>query len=78
MKHHVRHMAIAGGVVLAVFLALRVDARTAVQYALLLACPLGMVGMMAAMSRRRGGDHTDHEHHAGEHRAGHDERERLP
>ena len=45
MKHHLKHMAIGGGLILAVLLALRVDLRTALTYALLLAFPMGTVGL---------------------------------
>jgi MFS superfamily sulfate permease-like transporter len=57
MKHHLKHMAIAGGAILVVLLLLRVDLRTAVQYAILLACPLGMVGMMFMMNKNGGHNH---------------------
>ncbi len=53
MKHHLKHMAIGGAAVFAVLLLLTVDLRTAVTYAILLACPLGMVGMMVMMNRPR-------------------------
>ena len=71
MKHHLKHMAIGGAAVLAVLLLLKVDLRTAVTYAILLACPLGMVGMMAMMTK---GGHGQHDHGAGgghEHCGGH-------
>lgn len=64
MKHHLKHMAIGGGAILAVLLLLRVELGTALQYALLLACPLGMVGMMFMMDRNKGGGH---QHGAGCH-----------
>ena len=71
MRHHLKHMAIGGTAVLAVLLLLRVDLRTALVYALLLACPLGMVGMMFMMNK---GGHGEHDHGAGgghEHCGGH-------
>jgi hypothetical protein len=78
MKHHLRHMAIGGGLILAVLLALRVDLRTALTYALLLACPLGMVGMMVMMNKQGQGGHDHgadgHDQGAGghEHCGGHE------
>jgi hypothetical protein len=71
MKHHIKHMAIAGGAILAVLLALRVDARSAVQYAILLSCPLGMIGMMFMMNKGHGGH--DHGAKDDDHCAGHEE-----
>lgn len=59
MKHHLKHMAIGGAVVLAVLLALRVDFGTALRYAALLACPLGMIAMMVFMGRRGGHHHGE-------------------
>ena len=73
MKHHLTHMAIGGAAVLAVLLVLRVDLRTALTYALLLACPLGIVGMMVMMNKGRH-DHGaagGHEH-CGGHQPGSD------
>ncbi len=72
MKHHLKHMAIGGVAVLAVLLLLKVDLRTALTYAFLAACPLGMVGMMFMMNK--GGGHGEHDHGAGgghEHCGGH-------
>jgi hypothetical protein len=71
MKHHVKHMAIAGGAILAVLLALRVDARTALQYAILLSCPLGMIGMMFMMTKGHG--RHDHGEKDDGHCGGHEE-----
>jgi len=69
MKHHLKHMAIGGGLILAVLLVLKVDLGTALTYALLLACPLGMVGMMFMMNRGQGHGHGTggQEHGAGAH-----------
>ncbi|MBN9375700.1 MAG: hypothetical protein J0I40_09970 [Cellulomonas sp.] len=64
MKHHLKHMLIGGGAIFAVLLLLRVDLRTALTYALLLSCPLGMVGMMFMMNK---GGHGEHDHGAGGH-----------
>lgn len=61
MKHHLKHMGIAGGAILVVLLLLKVDLRTALQYAILLACTVGMVGMMFMMNK---GGHGEHDHHA--------------
>jgi hypothetical protein len=66
MKHHLKHMAIGAGAILAVLLLFRVELGTALPYALLLACPLGMVGMMVMMDRSKGGGH---QHGAGCHDA---------
>jgi len=67
MKHHLKHMAIGAVVILAVLLAFGVDLGQALPYAILLACPLGMVAMMFFMNRRGGHDHgataQDAEHH---------------
>ena len=60
MKHHLKHMAIAGGTILVLLLAFGVDLGKALPYALLLACPIGMVVMMGMMSRRGGHDHAAH------------------
>lgn len=60
IKHHIKHMAIGAAVVLALLLAFGVDLSKALPYALLLACPLGMVGMMFFMGRGNGHGHGDH------------------
>lgn len=57
MKHHLKHMAIGAVVILAGLLAFGVDLGQALPYAILLACPLGMVAMMFFMNRRGGHDH---------------------
>ena len=63
IKHHLKHMAIAAAAVLALLLALGVDLSGALRYALLLACPLGMVAMMLVMGRGHGGhDNPPHPH----------------
>ena len=54
MKHHLKHMAIAGGAILILLLVLGVELGRALPYALLLACPIGMVAMMGMMQRRAG------------------------
>ena len=73
IKHHLKHMAIAAAVVLALLLALGVDLSGALRYALLLACPLGMVAMMLLMGRGRSGHGTPPHPHAGPHPAVTDE-----
>lgn len=57
MRHHLKHMAIGAAAVLAILFVLWVDLGTALRYAALLACPVGMVVMMLAMGRRGGGHH---------------------
>ena len=61
MKGHLKHMIIGAGAILAVLLVAGVDFRQALQWAILLACPLMMVGMMFMMNRKGG----SHEHHHG-------------
>lgn len=51
MKAHLKHMLIGGAAILAVLLAVGVDARQALSWAVLLACPLMMVAMMLMMGR---------------------------
>ena len=54
MKGHLKHMLIGGGAVLVVLLLVGVSVRDALPWAVLLACPLMMVGMMFMMSRGMG------------------------
>lgn len=61
MKHHLKHMIIGGAVVLVALLAFGVDLGRALPYALLLACPLGMFGMMFMMNRQGGHNHAGHD-----------------
>lgn len=72
MKHHLKHMAVAAGVILAVLLVLRVDLRTALPYAVALACPLGMAGMMFMMNRKGGHGHAHDSHQEQERRDSHE------
>ncbi len=51
LKHHLKHMAIAGGAILLVLAIAGVDLGQALRWALLLACPIGMIAMMAFMGR---------------------------
>lgn len=71
MKHHLKHMAIGGGLILAVLLVLQVDLRNALSYAVLLACPLSMMLMMKGGHGHGAGGHdhgaSDHEHGANGH-----------
>jgi hypothetical protein len=73
IKHHLKHMAIAAAVVLALLLAVGVDLSGALRYALLLACPLGMLAMMLVMGRGHGGHGNPPHPHAGPHPAASDE-----
>lgn len=57
MKHHVKHMALGGVVILAALLVLDVNLGPALLYAVLLACPLGMAAMMFFMNRHGGHHH---------------------
>jgi len=61
IKHHLKHMAIGAALVLALLLAFGVDLSRALPYALLLACPLGMVAMMFFMGRGNGHVHGPHD-----------------
>ncbi|WP_149204902.1 DUF2933 domain-containing protein [Actinotalea subterranea] len=54
MKGHLKHMLIGGGAILVVLLLVGVSVRDALPWAVLLACPLMMVGMMFMMSRGMG------------------------
>ena len=53
LKHHLKHMAVAGGAILLVLVIAGVDLGQALRWAILLACPIGMVAMMAYMGRHR-------------------------
>ncbi|MDT0167117.1 hypothetical protein Q9R32_16315 [Actinotalea sp. AC32] len=55
MKGHSKHMLIGGGVIFAALLIAGVDVGNAGVWALLLVCPLMMVGMMWMMSRGHAG-----------------------
>lgn len=72
MKHHLKHMAIGGGLILAVLLVFQVDLRNALSYAVLLACPLGMAFMMRG-GHGHGASGHDHDASGHDHGAsGHD------
>lgn len=62
LRLHVTHMVIGGIGVLVLLVALGAGWSQALSWALLLACPLGMVVMMWSMGRARG---TAHDHHEG-------------
>ena len=60
MKHHLKHMLIAGGAILAALVIFQVDISRALPLAVALACPVGMLFMMKTM-----GGHTQsggHQH----------------
>ncbi|EYR62784.1 hypothetical protein N866_05365 [Actinotalea ferrariae CF5-4] len=57
MKGHLKHMLIGGAVIFAALLVAGVDVGNAGLWAILLVCPLMMVGMMWMMSRGHAG-HT--------------------
>ena len=61
MKSHLRYMLIGGAAIFAGLLVLGVDVGSAAQWAILLACPLMMLGMMWMMGRGQGG-HEGHGH----------------
>lgn len=63
LRHHAKHMAIGGAAVLALLLAAGVTWTEAARWALLLACPVGMIGMMWFMGRHMGrGAGSEHVH----------------
>jgi hypothetical protein len=59
MRHHLKHMAIAAAIVLVVLAVAGVDLGQAFRSAAILACPLGMIGMMFMMGGHRGWTATD-------------------
>jgi hypothetical protein len=66
MKGHLKHMLIGAGAILGVLLLVGVSFREALPWALLLACPLMMVGMMFVMGRGMGA-HGSNTHQHGPH-----------
>ena len=62
MNHgkHLKYMLIAAVAVLAVLLLTGVSLTTALPYALLLACPLMMIAMMAFMTHNSSGNRPPH------------------
>lgn len=58
MKGHLRYMLFGGAGIFVVLLVIGVDASNAGLWAILLACPLMMIGMMAMMAR--GQEHGGH------------------
>ena len=64
LKHHVKHMVIGAAVVLVALIALGVNLGEALMWAVLLACPVGMIGMMWWMGRQHedGGEADGHAH----------------
>jgi len=75
MKGHLLHMLIAGAAVLGVLLLAGFDLGKAAPYAILLACPVGMIGMMWMMTRGNGmmtrgnGKHQQNDQQPSRHRA---------
>ncbi len=61
---HLKHMAVGAAVLLAGLLAFGVPLSTALQYAVVLSCPLMMIGMMLFMNHGNGhscaGSHDGH------------------
>ena len=66
MKSHGKHMLLGGAGVVVLMMALGVGWQQALTWALVAACPLGMIAMMWFMGRHNGGGAT-HEHGAGCH-----------
>ena len=62
MKKHLIQMAIAGGVVLTGLVVFGVPLSTALPYALLLACPVMMIWMMASMNHATDSGNARREH----------------
>lgn len=60
MKGHLKHMLVGGAAIFAVLLVAGVDLQQALQWAILLACPVMMVGMMLMMNRKGGSQTHDH------------------
>lgn len=54
LKHHLKHMAIGGVAIVGVLAIAGVDLGQALRWGILLACPIGMIAMMAFMGRHRG------------------------
>jgi len=61
LKHHLKHMAIAGVAIVAVLAIAGVDLGQALRWGILLACPIGMIAMMAFMGRHRGEGADQHQ-----------------
>lgn len=62
LRTHGRHMLVGGAAVATLLVVLGAGWQQAVSWGLLLACPLGMLGMMWFMARGRGDDQ-----HGGQH-----------
>lgn len=60
MRHHLKHMAIAAAIILVVLAVAGVDLGQTLRSVAILACPLGMIGMMFMMTGHRGGTTADH------------------
>ena len=66
LEAHLKHMIVGGAGILVLLVALGVTWPQALTWALLLACPFGMMAMMWFMGRQNAGD-AGHEHGAGDH-----------
>lgn len=67
MGAHVKHMVVGGVGILVLLVILGVNFPQALIWALLLACPIGMIGMMWFMNRSSGQGHDAHAGCAGDH-----------
>lgn len=67
MGAHVKHMVVGGVGILVLLVILGVNFPQALIWALLLACPIGMIGMMWFMNRSSGHGHDAHAGCAGDH-----------
>lgn len=70
MRAHLKHMIVGGIAVLALLVALGVSFPRALTWALLAACPIGMIGMMWLMGRQGGGHGHGHGSHSDDHHHG--------
>lgn len=66
LKAHMKHMIVGGAGILVLLVAFGVGWQQALTWALLLACPVGMMAMMWFMGRQNAGG-ASHEHGAGCH-----------
>jgi H+/gluconate symporter-like permease len=63
VKHHLKHMAIAAVAIVVVLAIVGVDLGQALRYGIILACPVGMIGMMFMMGKNQDGA-AAHQHGA--------------
>lgn len=66
LKAHGKHMIIGGVGIMALMMVLGAGWQQALTWGLLLACPLGMIGMMWFMGRRDSGGHQHSGHEEGD------------